>query len=179
MSQNLFNLLFEISNENRYKIIKLIKQEPKRITDIINQLELTSPEARRHVSRLCEIGLIQRDINGQYHLTPYEEVSLLHVHEFDFIAKNQEYFKIKDKKVRGMLYSYFNTVLAADANISNKNKEKWAYTKVENKKSAVKKILHAKLVLTYAEESNYNFNFSYKKFKKWLTSNSGEDKKSK
>jgi predicted transcriptional regulator len=96
MSQKFFNLLFEVSNENRYKILTALQEKPLRITDISRDLELTSPEARRHLLRLNERGLIQRDIDGYYNLTPYGKNSLILLNEFEFISKNQEYFKTHD-----------------------------------------------------------------------------------
>jgi predicted transcriptional regulator len=58
------DLLFEMSNENRYNILLLIREESKRITDLTRITELTTTEVRRHVSRLAELGLLRRDVEG-------------------------------------------------------------------------------------------------------------------
>ncbi|MDH5199468.1 MAG: winged helix-turn-helix domain-containing protein, partial [Candidatus Bathyarchaeota archaeon] len=56
------NLLFEVSNEYRHGILLLIQNKAMRITDITKELNLTYPEIRRHISRLQDTGLIQRDV---------------------------------------------------------------------------------------------------------------------
>jgi len=92
-SEGFHNLLFEMSNENRYGVLLILQKEAKRITDLTREMKLTTTEVRRHVSRLAEVDLIQRDIEGFYHLTPYGETSLLLFQEFIFLSSNSEYFK--------------------------------------------------------------------------------------
>jgi predicted transcriptional regulator len=87
------DLLFEMSNENRYGVLLILQKEAKRITDLTREMKLTTTEVRRHVSRLAEVDLIQRDIEGYYHLTSYGETSLLLFQEFIFLSSNSEYFK--------------------------------------------------------------------------------------
>ena len=91
--EGFYDLLFEISNEYRHGILLLLQKGASRITDIAKGMNLNNPEIRRHVSRLQEVGLIQRDANGYYHLTPYGETSLLLLQEFEFLITNRDYFK--------------------------------------------------------------------------------------
>ena len=91
MSGGFHDLLFEVSNENRYEILVSLRKKAKRITDISREMDLTTPEARRHVSRLSEVGLIQRDVEGFYHLTPYGEIVLISLKEFDFMTRHRGY----------------------------------------------------------------------------------------
>ena len=93
MSQGFFDLLFEVSNENRYEMLIKLQRKAMRTTDITNEMDINRPEARRHLSRLRDLGLIHRDYEGYYHLTPYGETSLLLFQEFDFLSKHSEYFK--------------------------------------------------------------------------------------
>jgi len=87
------DLLFEMSNENRYGVLLILQKEAKRITDLTREMKLTTTEVRRHVTRLAKVGLIQRDVGGFYHLTPYGEMSLLLLQEYIFLSSNSEYFK--------------------------------------------------------------------------------------
>jgi predicted transcriptional regulator len=87
------DLLFEVSNEYRHGILLLIQKKAMRITDMTKELTLTYPEIRRHISRLLKTGLIQRDVEGYYSLTPYGETSLLLFQELKFLSSNGEYFK--------------------------------------------------------------------------------------
>lgn len=93
MSQGFFDLLFEVSNENRYEILTTLQRKTMRTTDITSEIDITRPEVRRHLSRLRDLGLIHRDYEGFYHITPYGETSLLLFQEFIFISKHSEYFK--------------------------------------------------------------------------------------
>jgi predicted transcriptional regulator len=93
MSQGFFDLLFEVSNENRYEILLKLQNEAMRTTDITKEMDINRPEARRHLSRLRDLGLIERDYEGYFHLTPYGETSLLLFQEFNFLSKHSEYFK--------------------------------------------------------------------------------------
>ena len=93
MSEGFYDLLFEVSNESRHGILLLLQKKAMRITDIAKEIDLNNPEIRRHTSRLRDVDLIQRDIEGYYHLTPYGETSLLLFQEFEFLSSNSEYFK--------------------------------------------------------------------------------------
>jgi predicted transcriptional regulator len=93
MSGGFHDLLFEISNENRYEILVSLRQKAKRITEINREINLTTPEARRHISRLSEVGLIQRDVEGYYHLTPYGNGILILLKEFEFMTKHRDYLQ--------------------------------------------------------------------------------------
>ena len=86
------DLFFEASHEDRYEILMTLQKNAMRITDIAKELDINNPEARRHVSRLRDVGLIHRDIEGLYHLTPYGEACLTLFSEFDFLSTNKEYF---------------------------------------------------------------------------------------
>ena len=92
-SENFYSLLFEVSNEIRYRILLLLQRKAMRITEIAKEQRLNHPEIRRHITRLRDIGLIERDVDGYYHLTPYGETTILLFQEFEFISANSEYFE--------------------------------------------------------------------------------------
>ena len=91
-SEDFYALLFEVSNEDRDRILCSLHEEKKRVTDISRELDLDYTEIRRHISRLHDIGLIQRDLDGTYHLTPYGETCLIYFKDLNFISSNREYF---------------------------------------------------------------------------------------
>ena len=92
-TEGFHDFLFEISNEIRYEILVSLREEAKRITDITKSMDLKTPETRRHVTRLSNVGLIQRDIDGFYHITPYGEGMLTLLKEFDFLTRHRVYFQ--------------------------------------------------------------------------------------
>jgi len=98
-SENFYSLLFEVSNEIRHKILLLLQRTPMRITEIARKQGLNHPEIRRHLTRLRDIGLIERDVEGLYHLTPYGETSILLFKEFEFLSGEQRV--LRDPQPRG------------------------------------------------------------------------------
>jgi len=91
-SEKFYNLLFEISNEFRHSMLLLLQKKALRITDIAKEMALNNPEIRRHITRLKEAGLIQRDAEGFYHLTPFGELILRQLRELEFTSRHSEYF---------------------------------------------------------------------------------------
>ena len=92
-SAGFYSLLFEVSNEIRHRILMFLKDKAMRVTEIAKELDLNHPEIRRHITRLRDIGLISRDVEGYYHLTPYGEASIILFQEFEFLSANSLYFE--------------------------------------------------------------------------------------
>ncbi len=91
-ADQLYDTLFEISNDIRHKILLLLKEQPERVTQISKKLELISPEVSRHLTRLSDSKLIQKDLNNYYHVTGYGLHILDLIGEMEFFTKNREYF---------------------------------------------------------------------------------------
>jgi predicted transcriptional regulator len=90
--EGLCNLLFELSNEDRVKILIEIRREKHRISDLSNKLDLSIQEVSRHVSRLNNVGLLKRDLEGFYDHTPLGRSIFLMLPGIDFLYSNREYF---------------------------------------------------------------------------------------
>ena len=91
--EGFYNLLFEISNEFRHGILLLLQKKALRITDIAKEMDLNNPEIRRHITRLRDVGLIQKNTEGFYHLSPFGELILRQLKELEFTSQYREYFK--------------------------------------------------------------------------------------
>lgn len=89
---DLYDLHFELSNEDRAQILKLIKKTPLNLTKISNSLDLRNQETSRHLSRLEETGLVAKNTNGTYQITHFAELILRKQQELDFLVKYREYF---------------------------------------------------------------------------------------
>jgi len=87
-----YDMLFEMSNDIRHNILLLIIQKPERMTQIAKELGLTSPEVSRHLARLSESKLIEKDKNNLYHVTNFGEYLLNSFVDLEFITKNRDYF---------------------------------------------------------------------------------------
>ena len=90
--ENLCDLLFELSSDERMRIISLLDSERLKLSHISQRLDITVTEASRHLQRLSEAQLIQRDASGLYHITPYGVLGLRHLSGLDFISANRQYF---------------------------------------------------------------------------------------
>lgn len=64
--ESICDLLFEQSSEDRWGILHLLRQEGMNVTNLAKKLDITTQESSRHISRLGEVGLTQRDSGGNY-----------------------------------------------------------------------------------------------------------------
>jgi predicted transcriptional regulator len=91
--ESLCDLLFEVSNEERLRILLQLEEGGKTITNLSRVLGITTQEASRHVSRLGEVGLTERDPDGNHGLTPYGELTLRQIQGLKFTSQHRDYFK--------------------------------------------------------------------------------------
>jgi len=93
ITQELCKLLFELSNQDRLNILFELSKNPLRLSRVSEKFTFTVPETARNLTRLTETGLITKDVEGYFHLTPLGEASLQLIPSFEFISKNTKYFK--------------------------------------------------------------------------------------
>lgn len=93
MSERLSNLLFELSNEDRLRVLIKLKEKDGKLTNISKKLKLNLQETSRHLSRLSEEKLITKNLDGSYRLTPYGEGAIRLLPSFNFLSKNRKYFQ--------------------------------------------------------------------------------------
>jgi predicted transcriptional regulator len=91
--ENVCSLFFELSNEDRLSIMLEIEKEPLKLTHISKKLDLTSSESHRQLSRLLEMKLVVKDVEGFFNLTPFGEQALKWIPGYTFISDNSEYFQ--------------------------------------------------------------------------------------
>jgi predicted transcriptional regulator len=92
MLEKFCNLLFELSHEDRLRIIFELQEKPMKLTYLSEKLDLKVQETSRHLSRLSDAKLITKDVEGFFHLTPYGEHVIKLLPGFDFLCKNRNYF---------------------------------------------------------------------------------------
>ncbi len=90
--ESLCDLLFEVSNEDRLRILKKLGETPLKITNLSRELDLTNQECSRHVSRLEDVGLTRRDADGFHRLSFYGELFLRMVPGLEFVSTHRDYF---------------------------------------------------------------------------------------
>jgi predicted transcriptional regulator len=89
---NLCDLLFELSNEDRLRILHQLNKKAMNVTNLSRALGLTTQESSRHVSRLGEVGLTQKDVDGFHHLSPYGKLILKQLPGLEFTSRHRDYF---------------------------------------------------------------------------------------
>ena len=91
--EKLCDLLFEVSNEDRLRILLRLGEGPMNVTGLSRELGVTTQEASRHLSRLGETGLTAKDPEGFHRITPYGELTLIQVQDLDFTSRHRDYFR--------------------------------------------------------------------------------------
>jgi predicted transcriptional regulator len=90
--EELCDLLFEFSSAERMNIMKSLHEERLRLSHVSKNLDMTVTEASRHLQRLSDIQLIDKDVDGAFGPTPYGELALSLLSSLGFISRYKEYF---------------------------------------------------------------------------------------
>ncbi len=88
----LCNLLFELSNEDRLGILLELEKGPRNLTQTAKNLDFTAQGTSRNVARLMQISLVERNLDGDYVLTPLGENALRLLAPFEFLSRERDYF---------------------------------------------------------------------------------------
>ena len=91
--ERLCELYFEVSNEDRLGILYGLEKEGNNVTGIAREHDLTTQECSRHLSRLLEAGLVERDPEGYYGLSQYGRSFMRLIPGQRFLAEYSEYFR--------------------------------------------------------------------------------------
>jgi predicted transcriptional regulator len=86
------DLLFELSNDDRRRILLSIQKKPMRLTQISKNLDLTIQETSRQLSRLEDVGLEYKDSKGFHNLTNLGELILRQLRGIEFTSIFNTYF---------------------------------------------------------------------------------------
>lgn len=87
-----FELLFELASSERLRIMLLVDKQELKLSHISKKLDMTVTEASRHLQRLSEARLLEKDVEGLYKLTPFGQLTLSLIPSFDFISMYRDYF---------------------------------------------------------------------------------------
>jgi len=90
--ERLCDLWFELSNEDRLGILHLLAGRAEKLTGISKELGVSTQQCNRHLTRLVEAGLVAKDVEGLFSLTPFGEVVLRLNPALEFLTGNRDYF---------------------------------------------------------------------------------------
>ena len=102
--ETLCNIFFEFSNEDRLRILYTLKGASLTVTSLSRELGLTTQETSRHLSRLTEVGLTEKDPDGPYRLTPFGVLTLNQIQGLEFTSAHKDYFR--EHEVDGLPQSF-------------------------------------------------------------------------
>ena len=88
--------MFELSNEDRFNIILFLKESPRNVTGLARELDLTTQETSRHLSRLNDVGLTRKDAEGMFNITAFGYLTIRLTKGLGFISEHQDYFSNRD-----------------------------------------------------------------------------------
>ena len=90
--ENLCDLYFELSNEDRLEILRKLREESMNVTGLARELDITTQECSRHLARLSDALLVERGPDGGYYLSQYGRLSLKLISGQRFVAEHRDYF---------------------------------------------------------------------------------------
>ncbi len=88
----LCDLLFELSNEDRLRILFELDKETLKLSHISKRLDFTVQETSRNIARLVEARLVTRTTDGAYEISPYGVQAIKLLPGYQFLTKNTDYF---------------------------------------------------------------------------------------
>jgi predicted transcriptional regulator len=106
--EKLHKLLFELSSAERINILLELQKAKLKLSHLSRKLDLTVTEASRHLQRLNEARLIQKDNDGYFTLTPFGALTLSLLSGLGFVSKHRKYFLEYD--VSGLPYEFIDRI---------------------------------------------------------------------
>jgi len=89
---SLSEVFMELAGESRYAILLKLEEQKWRSAQLAKDLDLTIQETHRNTTRLAGAGLIKKDSDGSFALTPYGRIMVQQLTPFEFLNKYKDYF---------------------------------------------------------------------------------------
>jgi hypothetical protein len=95
---NTEHVLVELASAERLSILSRLSEQKanSNLSALSKDLNMVVQEIHRHVNRLLEAGLIQKNSANSYSLTAFGVAMLTQIPTLDFLAKNKSYFSAHD-----------------------------------------------------------------------------------
>jgi len=91
-NENISKVLFELSSNRRANILFNIKQENLKMQQISKTLDMTVTETFRHLQRLSDAKLVEKQVDGTYAITSLGRLATDFLISFNFLLDNTDYF---------------------------------------------------------------------------------------
>jgi predicted transcriptional regulator len=97
--EDLADLLFAVASVDRLTLFSEIAQERLRLTQLAAKLSASTQETSRHLSRLQEVRIVEKEADGCFNLTPYGKGLQVLLPPLRFLSQHREYFLSHDVSV--------------------------------------------------------------------------------
>lgn len=94
--EQLAELLFILASIDRLTLLSEIAMEKRRLSQLAIKISATPQETSKHLARLRDSKLIEKDSGGFFSLTGFGKIIVNLVPSFRFLAQNREYFLSHD-----------------------------------------------------------------------------------
>jgi predicted transcriptional regulator len=94
--EHLAELLFIIASIDRLTLLSEIEVEKRRLSQLTTKLSATPQETSKHLTRLRNAKLIEKDSDGFFGLTAFGKIIVNLLPSIRFLAQNREYFLSHD-----------------------------------------------------------------------------------
>lgn len=95
-SMELARLYNELSSHVRLTILEMLTEGDARFSDIVKKVELSSPEVSRHLKRLQEASLVEKQVEGGYTLSLFGDTVMRMTSNMEPLMDKLDYFKTHD-----------------------------------------------------------------------------------
>ena len=85
-------VLFELASHRRANILLELRNQSLKMKQIATLLDMNVTETFRHLQRLSDSKLVEKEVDGTYAVTPLGDLAIRLLSSFDFILKNGDYF---------------------------------------------------------------------------------------
>jgi predicted transcriptional regulator len=87
------SVFFELAGDLRLYMLMKLSSKPYRLSQLANDLNATMQESHRNINRLIDSGLVRKTGEGELLLTPYGEIIVSLIPNFNFPFIHKEYFQ--------------------------------------------------------------------------------------
>jgi predicted transcriptional regulator len=94
--EEISELLFTLASADRLALLSSINNERQRLTNLSKVINASAQECSRHLSRLTDAGLIKKDSESLYYITPLGSGILHLLPGLKFLLANRNYFRSHD-----------------------------------------------------------------------------------
>ncbi len=94
--EHLSELLFILASVDRLALLSDLTIEKSRLSQLSTKLSATPQETSKHLTRLRDAKLVEKDSDGLFGLTPFGKIIVNLLPSIKFITQNRDYFLSHD-----------------------------------------------------------------------------------